>query len=142
MPGKIANIVFDCHDPRLLSDFWSDVLGYPRSDYPPEMRQELLANGLTEEDLGRRGVAMDPSGEGMRLFFQQVPESKAVKNRVHIDLFATPGRRATREEVDAEKDRIVALGATELNAFDSSWGPYPEYHWVLADPEGNEFCVQ
>ena len=46
MASKIGNIVFDCANPRLLSDFWSDVLGYPHADFPPEMRAELLAAGL------------------------------------------------------------------------------------------------
>ncbi len=114
----------------------------PVPGYPLAMKRDLLAGGLTEADLAKWGIAEDPLGENLRLFFQQVPESKVVKNRVQIDLFTTPGRRSTPEEVDAKKDRIVSLGGTVVNAFDSSWGPYPEYHWVLADPEGNEFCVQ
>ena len=71
-----------------------------------------------------------------------MPEGKVVKNRVHVDLNAAAHGRATRDQVDAEVERIVALGATVLAKHDSHWGPYPEYHYVLADPEGNEFCVQ
>lgn len=142
MAAKIGNIVFDCSNPRSLSHFWSDVLGYPRAEWPPEMKAELLAGGLTEADLEGRGVAQDPEGVGPRLFFQRVPEGKVVKNRVHVDIDATPGRRASREEIDAEKDRIVALGASVIRLYDVQWGPVPEYHYVMADPEGNEFCIQ
>ena len=142
MAAKVGNIVFDCADPRTLSHFWSDVLGYPRAEWPPEMRAELLAGGLTDEDLDNRGVAEDPEGAGPRLFFQKVPEGKVVKNRVHLDINATPGRRAGREEIDAEKDRIVGLGASVIRLYDIMWGPVPEYHYVMADPEGNEFCIQ
>lgn len=142
MASKIGNIVFDCADPRALSHFWSDVLGYPRAEWPPEMRAELLASGLTEQDLENRGIAQDPEGVGPRLFFQKVPEGKVVKNRVHLDINSTPGRHASREEIDAEKDRIVALGASVVRLYDIKWGPVPEYHYVMADPEGNEFCIQ
>ncbi|WP_150307139.1 VOC family protein [Planctomonas psychrotolerans] len=141
MASKIGNIVFDCADPRALSHFWSDVLGYPRGEYPDDMRAALLASGLTDDDLALRSVAIDPTGETPRLFFQKVPEGKVVKNRVHLDITATPGRRASPMEVDAEVDRVVALGATVQHKSDGSWGPYPEYHYVLADPEGNEFCI-
>jgi len=142
MTGKIGNITFDCGDPRALSRFWSDVLEYPRADWPPEMKAELLASGLTEDDLAARSVAYDPDGFGQRLFFHRVPEGKVVKNRVHLDIDAVPGRAATPDEVDAEKDRIVALGATAQRLVDVRWGGGREYHWILQDPEGNEFCVQ
>lgn len=48
----------------------------------------------------------------------------------------------TRAEVDAEVERLRVLGATVIRKHDQDWGPYPEDHWVMADPEGNEFCVQ
>ena len=139
---KIGNIVFDCSDPDRVATFWAAALGYEKGELPAEMRQELLDAGVTEEELGDRGVAEDPAGQGPRLFFQKVPEAKTVKNRVHVDINATPGRRATEAEVDAEVERLSALGATIVRKHDLSWGPYPEYHWVMADPEGNEFCVQ
>jgi catechol 2,3-dioxygenase-like lactoylglutathione lyase family enzyme len=139
---KIANIVIDCADPDRLSGFWADVLGYDKGEYPPELRAELLGAGLTEEDLADRGLAEDPSGEGPRLFFQRVPEPKTTKNRWHVDVNATPGRHAEPAEVDAEVERVVALGATVLHRQDRMWGGYREYHYVMADPEGNEFCIQ
>ncbi len=78
---------------------------------------------------------------GPRFFFQRVPEGKTAKNRMHIDVRATPGRRPTPEELVAEKDRVVALGATVLVDYDDNWGPVPERHFVMQDPEGNEFCI-
>ncbi|MGH3665486.1 MAG: VOC family protein [Egibacteraceae bacterium] len=139
---KVGNITFDCADPERLCAFWAGALGYEKGELPPDLRAELLAAGLSEEELGDRGVADDPEGHGPRLFFQRVPELKQAKNRMHLDINATPGRRAERHEVDAEVERLTALGAAVLHRHHSAWGPYPEYHYVMADPEGNEFCVQ
>ena len=61
---------------------------------------------------------------------------------MHVDISATPGGRPTRDEVDAEKDRIVGLAASVIRVHDLEWGAFPEYHCVMADPEGNEFCIQ
>ena len=141
MASKLGNITFDCADPRALSDFWADVFGYPHSEWPPELKAQLLASGLTEEDLAARGVAEDPTGEGPRFFFQKVPEGKTAKNRMHIDLRATPGHRPTDDELVAEKDRIVALGAAVVVEYADNWGPVREHHFVMRDPEGNEFCI-
>jgi len=142
MTGKIGNITFDCENPRELSHFWADVLGYPRAEWPPELKQQLLDGGLTEAELELKSVAQDPTGVGQRLFFQKVPEGKVVKNRVHLDISAAPGRPGTPEEIEAEKDRIVALGATVVLKYDEPWGPIRELHYVMRDPEGNEFCIQ
>lgn len=142
MTGKIGNITFDCANPRELSHFWADVLGYPRAEWPPELKAQLLAGGLPEADLELKSVAQDPTGVGQRLFFQKVPEGKTAKNRIHLDISATPGRYPTPEELDAEKDRIVALGATVVLKYDADWGGIRELHYVMQDPEGNEFCIQ
>ena len=139
---KIGNIVFDCSDPDRVATFWAAALGYEKVEYPPEMRKELLAGGLSEEELADRAIAEDPAGEGPRLFFQKVPEAKTAKNRVHLDISSTPGRRPSKPEVEAEMERLKRLGAVVVREHDQNWGPFPEYHWVMADPEGNEFCVQ
>ena len=139
---KIGNIVFDCIEPDEVAGFWAAALGYEKGEYPPEMRQELLDGGLTEEELGDRSIAEDPRKEGPRLFFQKVPEAKSVKNRVHLDISATPGRPATGPELEAEVQRLMDLGATVIRHHEQSWGPFPEHYFVMADPEGNEFCVQ
>jgi hypothetical protein len=106
------------------------------------MRQQLLDGGLSEDQLGDRSIAEDPEGEGPRLFFQRVPEAKSVKNRVHLDINATTGRRATRPELEAEVRRLTGLGATIIREHDQRWGPFEEHYFVMADPEGNEFCAQ
>ncbi len=139
---KIGNIVFDCTEPDRVAAFWAAALAYEKGEYPPEMRQALLDGGLKEEELADRSIAEDPSGQGPRLFFQRVPEAKTVKNRVHLDINATPGRRATGPELEAEGRRLTELGATVIRNHEQNWGPFPEHHFVMADPEGNEFCVQ
>jgi catechol 2,3-dioxygenase-like lactoylglutathione lyase family enzyme len=142
MASKLGNITFDCADPTALATFWADVFGYPRPEWPEEMRAELLASGLTEEDLENRSAVEDPDGVGPRFYFHRVPEGKTAKNRMHIDIQAVPGKRPTTEELEAEKDRIVALGATVVVDYNRPWGPVQEHHFVMQDPEGNEFCLQ
>jgi catechol 2,3-dioxygenase-like lactoylglutathione lyase family enzyme len=140
---KIGNVTFDCADPDRMSTFWSAVLGYEKAVFPDDLRKQLLASGLTDDDLAARGLAEDPAGVGPRLFFHRVPESKTAKNRMHLDINVGNGQGpATHEQVDAEVRRVVALGATVLNKHEATWGPWPEYHYVMADPEGNEFCIQ
>ncbi|CAN5230101.1 VOC family protein [soil metagenome] len=141
MASKLGNITFDCADPQALSWFWADLFGYPRAQWG-EFGEQLKQQGLTDADLATRSIAEDPTGEGPRFFFQKVPEGKVAKNRVHIDVRTNPGRRATPVEVDAEVERIVALGATIVTKVDLPWGGYRDYHYVMHDPEGNEFCVQ
>jgi catechol 2,3-dioxygenase-like lactoylglutathione lyase family enzyme len=139
---KIHNLTFDCVDPDRQATFWAAALGYSKGVLPKDMRRMLLDSGLTADDLTARALAEDPAGVGPRLFFHRVPEGKTAKNRVHMDIVAVEGRRAERHEVDAEAERLAGLGATVLRKHDAAWGPWPEYHYVMADPEGNEFCVQ
>lgn len=139
---KIGNITFDCADPDAVATFWAAALHYDKGVYPEQLRRELLDGGLTEEDLAARSIAEDPNGQGPRLFFQRVSEPKSAKNRVHIDINATPGRRPTPEELADEVQRLVGLGAIVVHRHEGRWGPYPELHYVMNDPEGNEFCVQ
>jgi catechol 2,3-dioxygenase-like lactoylglutathione lyase family enzyme len=141
MASKLGNITFDCSDPQKLSWFWADVFGYPRAEWG-EFGEQLKAKGLTDEDLAQRSIAEDPTGEGPRFYFQKVPEGKTAKNRMHIDIRTYPDRVATHDEVDAEAERIVALGATVVEKKDLTWGGFGEYHYIMRDPEGNEFCVQ
>jgi catechol 2,3-dioxygenase-like lactoylglutathione lyase family enzyme len=142
MASKLGNITFDCADPTALATFWADVFGYPHPDWPDDLRAQLLASGLTDEDLANRSAIDDPDGEGPRFFFHRVPEGKTAKNRMHIDIFAVPGQRATDEQIEKEKNRLIALGATVVVDYDRNWGPVRENHIVMQDPEGNEFCLQ
>ena len=96
--------------------------------------------GMTDEDADS---AVDPDGVGPRLFFHPVPEGKLVKNRVHLDIDVTEGRgvdvEIRRQQLDAEAERLVALGAT-VNRVVHTEGS-AAYGITMFDPEGNEFCI-
>ncbi|MGP3536565.1 VOC family protein [Microbacterium sp. RD1] len=142
---KLGNIVIYADDPPRLARFWSDVFGYPHTEFEGELKQSLLDAGLTERDLALRGLAEDPSGRGPRLFFHHADGRKTGRNRVHIDVTADRrdgGHVIDPADLDAEKDRLVALGAEVVRLVEQSWGPWPERYWQLRDPEGNEFCLQ
>ena len=113
MGSGVDALTVDCADPRRVAEFWAAVLGY-----------ELVE--IDDED----ALIVDPAGDGWPLLFQVVPEGKAVKNRLHLDLRPTGS-------VAREVERVMALGATAFR--------YVEEHgsfWtVMLDPEGNEFCV-
>ncbi len=119
MTARIRNITFDCADPYALAGFWSQVTGYqedPDDGNEPDDPEAFLAA---------------PDGQP-NLLFIRVPEGKTVKNRVHLDVMPTDRTR------DEEVDRLVALGATLV---DDRRRPDGTGWAVLADPEGNEFCV-
>ncbi|WP_062069648.1 VOC family protein [Demequina sediminicola] len=143
MSSKLGNITFYADDPEGLSHFWAAVLGYPLQRWEEPLKGQLMAAGLTEADLAKRGLAEPGEGqEGPRLFFHHAGGTKAGRNRLHLDIRATPGRRPTREELDAEKDRLVELGAGVARLVDQTWGEWPELYYQMRDPEGNEFCLQ
>lgn len=111
MTSAFTELTIDCIDTELLARFWCEVLGYSIA--------------------GREDDWVEISGpEGPSLIFARVPEPKTVKNRVHIDLNPVDRNR------DEEVSRLVELGAThaDVGQGDVDWV-------VLADPEGNEFCV-
>lgn len=141
----LGNIVFYADDPAALARFWSGVFGYPPMTWESPLVDHLLASGLTRADLDSRALAEDPEGKGPRFFFHHADGPKAGRNRVHIDVTATPragAERTTPADLDAEKDRLVALGATVVRLVEQTWGPWPERYWQMQDPEGNEFCLQ
>lgn len=142
MASKLGNITFYADDPRRLARFWAAVFGYPQAEWEEPIKSELLDAGLTERDLSHRGLAEDPHGFGPRLYFHHAPRPKSGRNRLHLDISATPGRRPSRDELETEKDRLVALGAEVVRLVDQDWGPWPELYYQLRDPEGNEFCLQ
>jgi hypothetical protein len=115
MGAVLREIIIDCEQPRVVADFWSGVLGW-----------EVQEN--------RDGVLwMSESGKpfpDLLLIFEPVPEKKTVKNRIHLDVSPIGCSRA--EEVE----RILGLGACPANV-----GQGQQSWVVLADPEGNEFCV-
>ncbi|SEM08142.1 VOC family protein [Streptacidiphilus jiangxiensis] len=116
MSSVVRHVTIDCRDAFALATFWSAVLGHPveaEEDDSPEAPMALI--------------------EGAGLLFVTVPEEKHGKNRLHLDL--QPQDRSRDEEVE----RILALGATLV--FDQR-RPDGTGWAVLADPEGNEFCVE
>jgi hypothetical protein len=138
-------IVIDCADPDRLARFWAELLGY-RLDPPPpgfdSWEAWLREQGVPEEDWNSASAVSDPDGRGPRIFFQRVPEPKTLKNRVHLDVNAGGGRETPADErrpaVDAAVDRAIGLGATKVRLVEERG----ERHFVMEDPEGNEFCLQ
>ena len=144
MAATRTQIVFDCADPDRMAHFWADALHY-QIQPPPEgydSWEDLLREmGVPESEWGNASAIVDPDGVLARIYFQRVPEPKRVKNRVHLDLNQGTRQMALEERrrlVDAEVERLEGLGATELYRRDE----HGEYHVTMADPEGNEFCVQ
>lgn len=151
--SRHVQVTFDAHDPRALSTFWREVLGYvhpappgvdlPEGADPLAAWDEFLARvGVPEGERNTRSAIEDPDGQGPRLFFQQVPEGKAAKNRVHLDVRAAPGLSGDERmaALEAECDRLVALGASRLRREEPA-PPMGDGFIVMADPEGNEFCL-
>ncbi len=151
--SRHVQITFDARDPRSLSCFWRDVLGYvhpgpPGIDLvedadPLQAWDEFLARaGVPVAQRNTRSAIEDPSGHGPRLFFQQSPADGDAGNRVHLDVRAAPGLSGDERmaALEAECDRLVALGATRVRREEPA-PPMGAGHIVLADPEGNEFCL-
>lgn len=147
--GVNFQVVVDCADPHRLAAFWSAALGWEIEQHE-DFIKKLLAEGQLPEDevtevdgklVFRTAAAIRDPEAGLssrnqplrgRMLFQIVPETKSVKNRVHLDIYFDSDDR------DAEIERLTALGARRL--WDGKQGPV--HTWVtLADPEGNEFCV-
>ncbi|KFU79640.1 MULTISPECIES: VOC family protein [Amycolatopsis] len=146
-------VSFDALDPKALSIFWRDALGYvhpgppgvevPEGTDPLDAWAEFLERvGVPEDQRNTRSALEDPDGEGPRIFFQQVPEDKIAKNRVHLDLRAAPGLVGDERmaALEAECDRLVALGAKRIQRFEPE-EPLSLGFIVMNDPEGNEFCL-
>jgi hypothetical protein len=123
MSVRIRTITFDSAEPYQLSLFWTQVTGYAEDPDDPN---------LPEHD---EAALLGPDGSP-DLLFVRVPETKQVKNRVHLDLTPAEHSPAAR---DAEMARILGLGATLV---DDRRRPDGGGWVVLADPEGNEFCVE
>ena len=151
--SRHIQVTFDAHDPRALSTFWRDVLGYvhpappgvelPEGADPLAAWDDFLAGvGVPEDQRNSRSAIEDPDGNGPRVFFQQVPEDKVVKNRVHLDVRVAPDLQGDERmaALEAECDRLVARGATRLRRVEPQ-PPMETGFIVMADPEGNEFCL-
>jgi hypothetical protein len=151
--SRHIQVTFDAHDPSALSTFWREVLGYihpgppgvdlPEGADPLAAWDDFLARaGVPAGQLNTRSAIEDPDGRGPRLFFQQVPEGKVAKNRLHLDVRAAPGLQGEERmaALEAECDRLVALGARRVRRHEPA-PPMSAGFLVMADPEGNEFCL-
>ncbi len=110
-----VDVALDCADVEAQAEFWAAALGYDRFGSGGQYRS----------------LTAPPGAPGPKLVLQQVPEPRSVKNRMHLDLIV--------DDVDAEVARLEALGARRLGS-----DPVSELGitWVvMADPEGNEFCI-
>lgn len=111
MGSRWDSVVVDATDPARLGRWWAEVLDYRVAYEAPD------------------ALSIEGGGGGPSLTFVPVPEAKAAKNRLHIDL--------NPDDQEAEVERLVNMGARRVDvgqADDATWA-------VLADPEGNEFCV-
>jgi hypothetical protein len=141
--SKQVQVTFDCADPRGLSLFWNEVLGYQLPPPPPGFASwDEFAATLPPEQRNSASACVDPAGVGPRLFFQRVPEGKSSKNRVHLDVRAAPGLEGEDRmaALEAECERLVGLGAARLQRHEPR-PPLSHGFIVMADPEGNEFCL-
>jgi len=142
--SALIQITFDCTDVHAQAAFWAQALGYVEQP-PPEgfdsWEQLLELNGVPRSEWGRRTALVDPDGAGPRLFFQTVPERKSAKNRLHLDIHVGVGTRGEERQrlLDGEAARLTGLGARILWRGDAEAGSGSFI--TMADPEGNEFCV-
>lgn len=113
MASRIYSLPVDCADAELLAAFWAEVLGW-----------KIVHRGYYGVSIGRE------AGGTFEIDFRVVPDAKTVKNRLHLDI------NPTDRDQDAELTRLLALGATPVDVGQGDVG----WH-VLADPEGNEFCL-
>lgn len=137
-------VTFDCSDPAAQAAFWAEALHYIVQPPPPgfdSWDDALNAWEVPAEQRNDRSALVDPAGRGPRIFFQRVPESKTSKNRVHLDLRAAAGAppEARAETLEAECERLLALGASRVDRFEANG--MDAVFIVMRDPEGNEFCL-
>jgi hypothetical protein len=121
-------IVVDCHDVAAQARWWAETLDY-ETVYEADDEVVIIPKGIPED---LKVTVEDWNRQAQGLVFVPVPEGKQVKNRLHIDLAPH-----TSQERDAEIAALIARGARRVDV-----GQSPDATWtVLADPEGNEFCV-
>jgi hypothetical protein len=138
-------VTMDCADPARLAAFWRLALGYVGAS-PPEgfasWAEWFTHFGVPREEWDDGAYIEDPDGVHASISFLKVPEPKVAKNRVHLDVQAGGGRSEPWEvrwpRVTEAVERLTAAGATVIREDVQDGTPD---HVVMADPEGNEFCV-
>jgi Glyoxalase-like domain len=140
-------LTIDANDPPMLARFWAQALGYQPA---PPLEPATTWHALYRARLGERSAfddrLFDPDGLRPPIWFQQVPETKAGKNRVHLDLYPTARDNTLSLErrieiVDAKVAELIELGASIERRTRQDDPDDPVYFVVMHDPEGNEFCV-
>jgi hypothetical protein len=143
-------LVIDCAEPQELVKFWAPALGYVPEPAPTghaTWREYWASIGVPDDELGDAGELpesiVDPAGHGPRIWFQEVPEVKTIKNRLHLDLKIGGGRdvplAVRTERVTAKVKQLTEAGATTVRVTDEPG--MGQYAVLMQDPEGNEFCV-
>jgi catechol 2,3-dioxygenase-like lactoylglutathione lyase family enzyme len=140
-----CGLTIDCADPSKLAAFWADALGYEEAE-PPDGYESWNAwfkdSGVPKKEWNDVAYLADPAGQGPTLSFLKVPEAKASKNRVHLDLKVGGGRhqpaKKRRSRIEKAVGRLTAAGARVQREVDQDGNLD---HVIMTDPEGNEFCV-
>ena len=140
-------LTIDANDPARLARFWAQALGYqhetpsePETTWHAHYRARLGAEAAFDDRI------FDPAGLKPPIWFQEVPEEKAGKNRLHLDLYPTDRDNALPQErrieiVEAKVAELAGLGASVERRTRDDDPDDPVYFVVMHDPEGNEFCV-
>jgi hypothetical protein len=148
----VSGVVFwqltiDANDPAMLARFWAQALGHqpappaePETTWHAHYRARLGDNAAFDDRL------FDPEGLRPPIWFQEVPEGKAAKNRLHLDLYPTGRDNALSTErrieiAEAKEAELIQLGASVERRTRHDDPEDPIYHVLMHDPEGNEFCV-
>ncbi|GAA2109354.1 VOC family protein [Kitasatospora saccharophila] len=133
-------VTFDCADPARVARFWCEVLGYESNPPKGFDSWEEYQAAQPPEERGSWSACTDPTGVGPRLYFQRVPEGKAVKNRVHLDVRVGTGLIGTERlaALEAECARLLPLGAVRVQLL---YDGGDDSCIAMQDVEGNEFCI-
>jgi hypothetical protein len=140
-------LTIDANDPAVLARFWAQALGYqPTPPAEPETTWHAHYRARLGEDAAFADRLFDPAGLRPPIWFQEVPEAKAGKNRLHLDLYPTGRDKALPTErrieiVEAKVAELIRLGASAERRTRHDDPEDPIYAVLMHDPEGNEFCV-
>lgn len=151
-------LTIDCNDPSRMVEFWTVALDYVPAPPPASFeswRDYYLSVGVPADELSDGDCTdriIDPDGVGIRIWFQPVPETKAGKNRLHLDIYPGGGcsveRSLRRTAIQDRVAALVELGGSILKTYPDDFPEAPgtddcagDWFCTMADPEGNEFCV-